>query len=378
MTVAKYGRIVYDTLRNHDINMQITGYTLLLIVKQGICKPFDYSQDLLAYIGSYDDNVAVIGLDILCRFKSKHDDIKQLHYHLLIQFLEGSAWFNDAGYALKALHLFHSHLIIRTNILLNKECAKRELYPMVQYLQFLYRFLLIQIGTKCHIRNEFGFRVYIQICELFMSESSKLAVDYNLSKADQYTTRNCKVYIILQEINEWKFTNAGALNTLMHLCYSNSSVPAGLCNLMKYFDLSNDDTSCLQKKVLELQEAMPPSNSFGIIVFYIISMHNKTNEEEIVLCITNLLHRRFEKLQQKDFCENILKYPIHPLLKVLVLVLENNISHVVVDYGNLFTLCSDIINFIMSQKESIMLVDSTSIQKTVEAILIVRITLFFS
>lgn len=381
MTVAKYGRVVYDTLRHHNINMQITGYTLLLIVKQGICKPFDYVHDLQTYIESYDDEVAVIGLDILCRFKSKHDDIKQLHYDLLIQFLEGNAWISDVGCTLKALQLFHSHLIVRTNIFLSKECEKRDLLFVMQYLRFLYNFLLIQIGSKCHIRNEFGFRLYMQVCELFMADSLKLAVDYNLAQSDQYTARNCKAYVFLLDMQEWRFTNSSALNTLMQLCYTNSSVPPGLSNLMILFDLNADDTLHLQAKALELQNLMLPSNSSGVTILYIMSMHNKISEEESIqqgmLHIINLLHQRFEALKQEHFHESVLKYPIHPLLKVIVLVLENNVSHKMLDYRSLFTLCSDIINFIMSEKQSIMLLDSTSVQKTVEAILIVCIVIFF-
>lgn len=378
MTIAKYGRIVYDTFRNYNISMKITGYTLLLIVKQGMCKPLDYIPDLLAYIGSSDDYIAIIGLDILCRFKSKHDDLQKLHYGLLIHFLEGNAWINDVGCTLKALHLFHSHLIIRTNVLLNKKHEERDLQLVIQYLQFLYHFLIIQIGTKCHIRNEFGFRIYTQVCELFMSDSSKLIVDYNLTQTDRYTERNCKAYTVLLELQEWKFTNSDALKTLMYSCCNYSSVPAGLSNLISFFDLSNEDVLHMQTRALELQNLMSPSNSSGVAILYIMSMHNKLSNVDsikngVLHVVINLLHERFEKLKLKHFHENVLTYPIHPLLKVIVLVLQNSASLDALNYRNVFTLCGDIINLIISQGEIIMFLDSTSVQKTVEAILIVRI-----
>lgn len=378
MTIANYGTSVYNSFRLNIKNMRITGYTLLLTVKQGICKPFDYKNDLLAFIRNPDDTVATIGLEILCRFKSKHAELTKIHFDLFIEFLEGSTWFNDARSTVNTLRLFHSHLIVTTNFMLNRDCEMTNLHLIIQYLDFLYYFCLVQMGTKCHIRNEFGFKVYQQICELFMSDSSKLLVNYNLNEADRYAERKCKVYTILLKTREWKYTSKTAWKTLICLCENNNSVPVGLISLTSFFDLNADDILCLQTRALQNENYMNPLDISAAAMLYIVSIQNKIlSEEDICKSIAQvvaLLKERFTKIKENGFPNSISKHSIHPLLKIIILSLEFNIFlDAKLNSRSVFTLCRDIIYFIMMNKESVVLLDTPRVQKTVEAVLIVRV-----
>lgn len=381
--VQEYGILFYDFLRCAALDSQISSYALLYSVKRSLCKPSDYGGDLRYFMRHANPAVGLLGLEILCIFKSKQSIIFKNYYDMLLTFMDSDTWKESISRTLKALRLFYSHMIITVNATIN--AGRTVDWKFIsRHLKAVCEFCLSRISVRCHLQNEFGFKLYYQMCELFLLDSSKLLTTYNLAATDKYDQRQNKLYMNLENINEWPFTSECNIKRLFenYVEYSTATYcPVNLANT--FFEVDLHQAYALKEKALGLCNSVNSANSAKAAALYLIYLCSKIIDDHVVLndiqSFTDLFKQKCKELFLCSIEEGMIDCPIHNYLKVLSMLNEYGIlKRYDVDCSDVFYICSDIIDYILKNSAPCIAFGSVPVQKTAEAALMVCIfTIFF-
>lgn len=368
----------YDVLS--EVEPRFAAYSILTMHRKNILNLEEFFPKILQFIRHFDDYISLIGLEIFLTFKSKNIQLTPIYYNQVMCFLiQRVITLDDIKQICKLLNIFHSHIIVATNAKM-KQNEGIDITEVKQYFEFLCKFCLMYCKELNAMKNELGYKILYQLCELLLDDSSKLKVQYNLAGTDHYEKRQNPLLLRIMSEGNWNLTSKTTLKELLQSYCNNGYTGNVFENLLNDFYDLDDETiiSSLHSKCLEYFETSNMLFTSKAASLHAIRLkHNiavgksvKTDAD----FITATFRERVATIRKNEATiENFLNCPVLAVVRTMDKILNEEHLSEFIDFGELFDLFYELFDYYLEKDGEIALFKGTTAGKAVEATLIVSI-----